>query len=109
MRDLAGGGHDRAAREQRRLGSRPQAQTGRSGGQMQPRARSARKRLTRRSSSEWKEIPASTPPSRSSSQASGSAAVELAELVVDGDPQRLEGALGGVPAGEARRARESRS
>ena len=33
-------------------GSRPQAHTGRSGGQMQPRARSARKRLTRRSSRE---------------------------------------------------------
>ena len=29
-------------------------------------------------------------------------AVELSELVVDGDPQRLEGALGGMPAGEAR-------
>ena len=37
-------------------GVRPQPQTGRSGGQMQPRVRSARKRLTRRSSSEWKEI-----------------------------------------------------
>ena len=88
-------------------GSRPHAQTGRSGGQMQPRARSARKRLTRRSSSEWKEIAASTPPSRSSSQASGSALVELPELVVDGDAQRLEGALGGMPAAEAGRARGS--
>ena len=36
--------------------------------------RSARKRLTRRSSSEWNEIAASRPPTRSRSQASGSAA-----------------------------------
>ena len=46
---------------------------GKSGGQTQPRARSTRKRLTRRSSSEWKEIAASRPPSRSSSHASGRA------------------------------------
>ena len=43
-------------------GSRPQTQTGSSGGQTQPRARSARKRFTRRSSSEWKEIAPSRPP-----------------------------------------------
>ena len=42
-------------------GTRPQAHTGRSGGQMQPRALAARKRFTRRSSSEWKEIPANRP------------------------------------------------
>ena len=52
-------------------GSRPQTQTGRSGGQMQPRARSARKRFTRRSSSEWNEIPAKRPFGRRMSQASG--------------------------------------
>ena len=52
---------------------RPQAQTGRSGGQMHPRARSARKRFTRRSSREWKEIPANRPFSRSRAQAAGSA------------------------------------
>ena len=69
---------------------------------MQPRARSTRKRLTRRSSSEWKEIAASTPPARSSAPGERQRAVELLELVVDGDAQRLEGALGGVPAGEAR-------
>ena len=45
---------------------------------MQPRARSARKRLTRRSSSEWNEITASRPPGRSSSHASGSAASSCA-------------------------------
>ena len=43
--------------------SRPQPQTGISGGQIQPRARSVPKRFTRRSSSEWKEMPATTPPS----------------------------------------------
>ena len=96
----------RGASAARPRASRPQTQTGRSGGQMQPRARSARKRLTRRSSSEWNEIAASTPPSRSSSQASGSAVVELGELVVDGDPQRLEGALGRMAAGEARGRRD---
>ena len=39
---------------------------------------------------------------RSSSQAQRQRRVELAELVVDRDAQRLEGALGGVAAGEAR-------
>src|SRR5437868_1842917 len=37
-------------------GVRPQTQIGRSGGQMQPRARSAMKRFARRSSSEWNEM-----------------------------------------------------
>ena len=55
-------------------GSRPQRQTGNSGGQTQPRARSARNRLTRRSSSEWNEIAASRPPVASMSHACGSAA-----------------------------------
>ena len=49
-------------------------QIGNSGGQTQPRASSTRKRFTRRSSSDWKEITASLPPAASSSQASGSAA-----------------------------------
>ncbi len=40
---------------------------------MQPRARSARKCLTRRSSSEWKEMTPMRPPGRSAAQASGSA------------------------------------
>ena len=42
-------------------------------GRCSPARARARKRLTRRSSSEWKEMPASTPPSRSRLQASGSA------------------------------------
>ena len=54
-------------------GTRPHAHTGKSGGQMHPRARSARKRFTRRSSREWNEIAASRPPGRSSAQAWGSA------------------------------------
>ena len=62
--------------------------------------------MTRRSSSEWKEIPANRPPSRSRSQASGSAASSCVELVVDGDADRLEDALGRVAAGEARRRRD---
>ena len=40
---------------------------------MQPRARSARKRFTRRSSSEWNEMAASRPPGRRTVQADGSA------------------------------------
>ena len=87
---------DRAAREQLGLGRRARsAQTGRSGGQMQPRARSARKRLTRRSSSEWNEIAASRPPSGSRSPGLGQRAVEIVQLVVDRDADGLEDALGG--------------
>ena len=86
-------------------GSRPQAQIGRSGGQMQPCARATRKRLTRRSSSEWKEIAPSRPPIAQAPPGERERGVELAELVVDGDPQRLEDALGRMAAGEARRRR----
>ena len=73
VRDLLRRRRDGAAREQLGLGLAPADADGSSGGQMQPRARSAKKRLTRRSSSEWKEIAAIRPPGRSSSQASGSA------------------------------------
>src|ERR687892_457096 len=54
-------------------GSLPHTHTGKSGGQTHPRALFARKRLTRRSSSEWKAIAARRPPSLSRLQASGSA------------------------------------
>src|SRR5207302_547279 len=54
-------------------GSPRQTQTGSAGGQTQPWARAARKRFTRRSSSEWNEIAASAPSTRSRDQASGSA------------------------------------
>ena len=53
----------------RSSGSRPQPQTGRSGGQMQPAAASRRKCLTMRSSSEWNEMTAMRPPGRSTSSA----------------------------------------
>ena len=68
---------------------------------MQPRARSARKRFTRRSSSEWKEIAASRPPVAQQVPGQRQRAVERVELVVHGDPDRLEDALGRVPAAEA--------
>ena len=72
--DLLGRGHDRAPRRAAppRARGRTRTRAGRAGRCSRARAR-PRKRLTRRSSSEWKEIPASTPPSRSSPQASGSA------------------------------------
>ena len=60
--DLARGGRHGARVSSSASGVRPQTQTGKSGGQMHPCARSARKRFTRRSSSEWKEIAASRPP-----------------------------------------------
>ena len=64
--------------------------------------------MTRRSSSEWKEIPPSTPPVAQQRPGERERAVELLELVVDGDPQRLEGALGRVAAGEPRRRGDRR-
>ena len=76
-------------------GVRPQTQTGRSGGQMQP-ARAVGEealdapvleRVEARSRRGGRR-------SRSSSQASGSASSSWCELVVDGDPDRLERALG---------------
>ena len=85
----------------RSVGVAPQAQTGKSGGQVQPCSSSRRKRLTIRSSSEWNEITARRPCGRSISSAGGKRALELAELVVDLDPQRLEDALGGMPLAEA--------
>ena len=56
----------------RASGSLPQTHTGNSGGHVQPRARSRRKRFTIRSSSEWKLMTASLPPGRSISNAAGS-------------------------------------
>ncbi len=89
-------------------GSCPQTQIGSSGGQMQPRAFSARKRLTRRSSSEWNEIAPNRPPSARTFHAAGSARSSAAELVVDRDADRLEHALGRVAARELRRHRDRR-
>ncbi len=64
--------------------------------------------LTIRSSSEWKLITARRPPGRSISTAAGKRCLELAELVVDGDPQCLEDALGGMPLAEAGGRRDRR-
>ena len=86
-------------------GSRPQTQTGSSGGQTQPLARSARNCLTRRSSSEWKEIAARRPPIGSIAPGGRQRVLERVELAVDGDPDRLEGPLGRVAAAEAGRGR----
>ena len=82
-------------------GVRPQPHTGMSGGQMQPRARSARKRLTRRSSSEWKEIAASRPSVAQDGPGGGQRAVERLQLLVHRDANGLEDALGRVAASEA--------
>ena len=63
--------------------------------------------LTRRSSSEWKLMIAARPPGASSSGIAASVGVELPELVVDRDPQRLKDPSGRVdrsmprPAGNA--------
>ena len=73
---------------------------------MQPRARSARKRLTRRSSSEWNEMRGEAAADLEHVPGERQRLVELGELVVDGDPDRLEGPLGGMAAGEARRRRD---
>ena len=83
-------GRPSAASSSSASGSRPQAHTGRSGGQMHPCARSARKRFTRRSSSEWKEIPANRPTRAQQLPRARQRGVELAELVVDRDADRLE-------------------
>ena len=99
----SGVGGDGAARDAAPPRACARSADRKSGGQMQPRARSAKKRFTRRSSSEWNEIAANRPPSRSRSHARGQRAVDLGELVVDGDPDRLEhAALGRMPAGKPR-------
>ena len=73
--DLARAGRDRAAEDELGLRAcgRSRRRAGRAG-RCSPRVRSARKRLTRRSSSEWKEMPARRPSARRICQASGSAA-----------------------------------
>ena len=87
-------------------GVRPQPQTGRSGGQMQPRVRSARKRLTRRSSSEWNEIAASRPPTRSRSHASGSASSSWVSSSLTAMRIAWNVRLAGMAAGEPRGRRD---
>ena len=91
--DLGLAGDGLVAGAARKLGARARPGSGRwrdACGVRPVRAR--RNRLTRRSSSEWKETTASRPPGVSSASARGEAAVELAQLVVHRDAQRLEGA-----------------
>ena len=59
--------------------------------------------MTRRSSSEWNVSAATRPPTFVTAQLERQRLVELLELAVDGDPDRLERALGRVAAGEAGR------
>ena len=100
--NLAGRGRRRARVSSSASGLRPQTQTGRSGGQMQPRARSARKRFTRRSSSEWKRDGGQAARRAQEVPGQRQRCVERAELVVHGDADRLEDALGRVAAAELR-------
>jgi len=100
MGDLAAVGEIARRFSSSASGVRPQPQTGRSGGQMQPSARAVRNRLTRLSSSEWKEMAERRPPD-ADLPGQRERALERAELVVDRDADRLEGALGGVAAAEA--------
>ena len=72
--------------------------TGRSGG-VRSTAPAARVCLTMRSSSEWKVMTTTRPPTASASSAAGQRPLQGAELVVDLDAQRLERALGRVAAG----------
>ena len=92
----------------RSSGSLPHTHTGKSGGQVQPFARSWRNRLTIRSSSEWNEITARRPPGRSICERGRERCLERAELVVDGDAESLEDALGRMALTETRRCRDRR-
>ena len=58
--------------------------------------------FTTRSSSEWKLMTASRPPTASTSRGGGEPALELAQLVVDEHAQGLERAGRGMLAGLAR-------
>ena len=89
-------------------GSWPQTQIGSSGGQMHPRARPARKRLTRPILERVEGDRGQPAAGAQQVPGSGQRLVELGELVVDGDPQRLEGPPGRMAAGELRRDRHRR-
>ena len=73
---------------------------------MQPRVRSVRKRLTRRSSSEWNEIAARRPPTRSTSHASGSAASSWASSSLTAIRMAWKLRFAGMAAGEPRGRRD---
>ena len=106
-RILGGLGGRRPDRLAARAAARARAadEIGHSGGQVQPLASAAKNRLTIRSSSEWKLITAMRPPGGSIETAAGSR-LKGAELVVDGNAQRLEHPLGGVALAEASGGRD---
>ena len=91
----------------RSRGSWPQTQTGSSGGQMQPRASAAKNRFTIRSSSEWKLMTASAPARPEHLDRRRQRSLESAELVVHGDPERLEHTPRRVAVAEAPRGRDA--
>ena len=82
----------------RSSGSLPQTQTGKSGGHVQPFARSRHELLhdpvLERVEADHRE----TPTRAQHLERGGKRRLELAQLVVDGDAQRLEDALGGWPS-----------
>ena len=93
----------------RASGSLPQTQTGSSGGQVQPFARSRRNRFTIRSSSEWKLMTAMPPAGPEHLERGGKTRLERLELVVHLDPQRLEHPLRRMPLAEPCRRRDRRT
>ena len=90
----------------RSAGSWPQTQIGKSGGHVQPRLLGAQEALDdpvlERVEADHGE-PAAGPQHL---ERVGQRGLERAELVVDGDPQRLEDALGGMAVAEAGRRRD---
>ena len=90
-------------------GSRPQAHTGRSGGQMQPAGALGQEALDAPILERVKRDPGEHAALAQQLPGQRKRAVELPELVVDGDPQRLEGALGGMAAARSARERGSPS
>ena len=90
----------------RSSGSWPQTQTGKSGGQVQPRSCSRRNCLTIRSSSEWKRDHGEAAARAQHLERRRQRRLERAELVVDRDAQRLEDALRRMAVAEARRRRD---
>ena len=78
----------------RTSGVLPHTHTGKSGGQVQPRACFAKHCLTTRSSSEWKVITARRPPGRSRGDGLVHGLLHRRQLLVDRNADGLERALG---------------
>ena len=103
--DLRGRGRDGATCQELGLGLVPALADGQLGRADAARARSARNRFTRRSSSEWKLIAPKPAADAQQVPRGREGPVERVELAVHGDPERLEGPLGGMAAAEAVRRR----